>query len=109
MSDARPPITQDDSVPLESIGRWPEAPAPPLPAETNWLAIAALATGTTIGWFPGLGMLPLILGLFGHQFAKQNQGSGAKMAIAGIVLGAASVIWALLLLVAPGTAELTTG
>lgn len=71
---------------------WPETSTPPPPPTTNVLAIAALVTGATIGLVPGLGMIPLILGLFGYQRAKQWRGAGAKMALAGIVLGGLSVV-----------------
>jgi len=105
MSEVRPArasqnIPEATTEGVQTLGtlKWPDSGQAVMEPGINWLAVASVVTGATIGWLPGLGMLPLILGLFGLQRAKQQQGAGYKLAVAGIVLGALSVAVALALM-----------
>ncbi|WP_167584222.1 DUF4190 domain-containing protein [Kineococcus rubinsiae] len=72
-------------------GPW----APPGPRGTDGFAIASLVTGLA-----GLGAVPLALGLVGLQRTRRSGAAGHGMAVAGVVLGAVSLVAGLVLVAA---------
>ena len=69
--------------------------APRGPRPTDGFAVAALATGVA-----GLGAVPLALGIVALQRTRRSGAAGHGMAVAGIVLGAVSLLAGLALAVA---------
>lgn len=84
-------------------------PPPPVSQARNGLGIAALVTGIVglvlgiipfLFWLGGvLGVLSLVLGLVGHARARRGEASDKGAAVAGIVLGAVTVVVSLVWLV----------
>jgi hypothetical protein len=64
----------------------PAAPHPATPG-TDGVCVAALVTGLL-----GLGIVPIVLGVVGIASARRCSARGRGMAIAGVVLGVASIV-----------------
>ncbi|MFF8274961.1 DUF4190 domain-containing protein [Streptomyces lateritius] len=98
----------------------PGAPQPPFPQQPrNGLGIAALVTGIVglifgiipfLFWLGAiLGVLALVFGIVGHGRARKGEATNKGVALAGIVLGAVtlvvSIAWVILLATAANGAE----
>jgi len=84
--------------------------APQGPRPTDGFAVASLVTGVL-----GLGAVPLALGIVALQRVKRSGAAGHGLAVAGVVLGAVSLLVGLVLAVAfavgavAGVAEIVRG
>ncbi|MCA5892865.1 DUF4190 domain-containing protein [Isoptericola sp. NEAU-Y5] len=91
---SQPGYPQAPGYPGGANPQQPYGQYPPPSAGTDGFSIAALVTGVLM-----MTVVPIVLGIVGLNRIKRTGQSGKGLAIAGIVLGALSIIgWALLII-----------
>ncbi|MEU8520267.1 DUF4190 domain-containing protein [Streptomyces sp. NBC_01216] len=104
------------TTPPNAPAQTPWGPPPPMRQARNGLGIAAMVTGIVglvlgiipfLFWLGGvMGVVALVLGLVGHARARRGEASDKGAALAGVILGAVtivvSLVWLVVIVVAVG-------